>query len=405
MNLAPRQQYLPVDHPTVRATDANQATTGALSRRKTLLAILTCFWVYVTISNVLYANSMQINIATFSDKQVFAPWSTRVLQHLFVYPLFIASVWVSFRIGWKRLWRTLPLQLLLAGCFSALPFFAMTVAEHLQGEHSSPHPYSAGMWLWPHPDDMAIWLASATNFLLTYGFGVALATGFNMYQRFRDSELRLTTMERAWSSARLSALRMQLSPHTLFNLLNTIRSHITREPAMAQSMVVQLADLLRQLLNAGDTEFSRLRDEMKFVRLYLELQRRRFVDRLTISIPADEQLPSTWVPSLILQPLVENAVIHGLSGNRNGLSIRVDAMVDNGILVLRVDNTYVTPQRNAHEDSDASHGIGLRNVMERLAVHFQDRATLVAAPLSGQDWRAEIRMPMLGDGPQARNDT
>ena len=113
-----------------------------------------------------------------------------------------------------------------------------------------------------------------------------------LYTRFRNSELQRAALEREWSAARLAALRMQLSPHTLFNLLHTIRGHIEWDPKGAQSMVVQLADLLRRLLNAGERDFSRLADELQFVRLYLELQQKRFADRLTVSPAARRRTSS-----------------------------------------------------------------------------------------------------------------
>ena len=116
---------------------------------------------------------------------------------------------------------------------------------------------------------------------------------------------------------------MQLSPHTLFNLLHTIRGHIEWDPKGAQAMVVQLADLLRRLLNAGERDFSRLTDELQFVGLYLELQQKRFADRLTVELPAPEDIVDAWVPSLILQPLVENAVVHGLAGHQGPVEVRV----------------------------------------------------------------------------------
>jgi LytS/YehU family sensor histidine kinase len=97
----------------------------------------------------------------------------------------------------------------------------------------------------------ALWVASGTNFLLQYGFGLALITGFALYQRYRDAELHVEALERQSMRARLSALRM-LSPHTLFNLLNTIRGQIGWDPRAAQQLVVQLSDLLRKLLNAGE---------------------------------------------------------------------------------------------------------------------------------------------------------
>src|SRR5207248_6628805 len=134
----------------------------------------------------------------------------------------------------------------------------------------------------------------------------------------RSSDL----LERALTRAHLAALRMQLSPHTLFNLLHTIRGQIAWDPPAAQAMVVQLGDLLRRLLNAGEREFARLSDELQFVTLYLELQQRRFADRLTIEVPAREAHARAWVPSLILQPLVENAVVHGLAGHEGAVTIR-----------------------------------------------------------------------------------
>ena len=166
----------------------------------------------------------------------------------------------------------------------------------------------------------SLWLASFVSFLPTYGFGLALVTGSALYTRFRNSELQRSALEREWSTARLAALRMQLSPHTLFNLLHTIRGHIEWDPKGAQAMVVQLADLLRRLLNAGERDFSRLADELQFVRLYLELQQKRFADRLTVILPTSEDIVDAWVPSLILQPLVENAVVHGLSGHQGPVS-------------------------------------------------------------------------------------
>ncbi len=186
---------------------------------------------------------------------------------------------------------------------------------------------------------LSLWLASFVNFLPTYGFGLALVTGSSLYTRFRNSELQRTALEREWSAARLAALRMQLSPHTLFNLLHTIRGHIEWDPKGAQVMVVQLADLLRRLLNAGERDFSRLADELQFVRLYLELQQKRFADRLTVVLPPSSDIVDAWVPSLILQPLVENAVVHGLAGHQGPVTVKVSVKTANDVLLLRVTNT------------------------------------------------------------------
>ena len=187
---------------------------------------------------------------------------------------------------------------------------------------------------------------------------------------------------------------MQLSPHTLFNLLHTIRGQIGWDPAAAQAMVVQLGDLLRRLLNAGERDFSLLTDELRFARLYLELQQKRFADRLTIWMADLDGIPTLWVPSLILQPLIENAVVHGLAGHNGAVEIRVEVTVCGENLLLRVINT-IAPNSIAGHD-----GIGLRNVRERLQVQFAERAKFTAAAADATNWIAEVRMPLLRDGPE-----
>jgi LytS/YehU family sensor histidine kinase len=230
------------------------------------------------------------------------------------------------------------------------------------------------------------------SFLPSYGFGLALVTGLALYTRFRDSELRLAALEREWSAARLAALRMQLSPHTLFNLLHTIRGHIEWDPKAAQSMVVQLADLLRRLLNAGERDFSRLADELHFAKLYLELQQRRFTDRLKVELPNPAEIPAVWVPSLILQPLIENAVVHGLAGHQGTVNVSVTVRLVNETILLRVSNSMAL-DRVAGAD-----GIGLKNVRERMAVQFEGRAALLAGAHGG-DWISEISMPAIRESP------
>ncbi|HEY3785475.1 MAG TPA: histidine kinase [Steroidobacteraceae bacterium] len=390
------------DHPLVGPFEAFSSDLPANLRRSVgaglkiwpLLAVLTSFWVYVTASNVLYAHSLQNSFSSMAPGHYFAPWDERVMQHVLLYPVLIACIWASLRIGWQPSWRAVPVQLALALCFSALAAPAlvaggMMVEPVSEWHHQSPYTL-ADFLAGPEP---SIWLASAVNFLLTYGFALALITGLALYQRFRDAQLRSAALERALTSAHLATLRMQLSPHTLFNLLHTIRGNIGWDPAAAQSMIVQLGDLLRRLLTAGERDFSRLSDELRFARLYLELQQKRFVDRLTIWMVDLEGLPPVWVPSLILQPLIENAVVHGLAGHSGAVEIRVAAAVCGESLWLRVINT-VPPGAAVGRD-----GIGLRNVRERLAVQFGDRATFTVGAADAGNWSAEIRMPLLRDGP------
>src|ERR1700716_848188 len=398
MSVSPLDRITPAFAALARHGSA-QAGREALAAGRSLwphLAVLTAFWIYVALSNVMYANNMQASLSSMKIEHVFAPWDARLIQHLLLYPLFLLSMWRSLRTGWPPLWRTVPIQLLCALGFAVLASPALVLGERMLGQWEHEHPNDAG-YSWTQflaGPEFPTWVASATNFLVTYGFGLALITGFAFYQRLRDSQLRSAALERALTQAHLAALRMQLSPHTLFNLLHTIRGQITWDPPTAQAMVVQLGDLLRRLLSAGEREFSRLSDELQFVALYLELQQKRFADRLTIAAPARDDIPRIWVPSLILQPLVENAVVHGLAGHEGAVTIRVEASVNDESLALRVLNS-IAPGRGGIGDT----GIGLANVRERLAVQFGERATFEAGPTDARIWRAQIHMPLLRDGP------
>jgi LytS/YehU family sensor histidine kinase len=247
------------------------------------------------------------------------------------------------------------------------------------------------------PFFLSLWLASFVSFLPSYGFGLALITGLALFTRFRNSELRLAALEREWSAARLAALRMQLSPHTLFNLLHTIRGYIEWDPKGAQAMVVQLADLLRRLLNAGERDFARLSDELHFASLYLELQQRRFADRLAVIMPSASEIPAVWVPSLILQPLVENAVLHGMAGHQAPVTVRISASLSEEVLSVRIHNTI------ASNRAPGDAGIGLRNVRERIAVQFEGRASLVTTCDDSQ-WCSELNIPAMRESPAAARE-
>src|ERR1700688_1620294 len=274
------------DYRLERRSELSARTTpGPAVRTWSDLGLLSAFWTYVALTNVLWGTSMQASLASAGITHVFAPWNSRLVQHLILYPALVGCMYVSRRIGWLPIWRAIPLQLICGLAFSALANPVMDVSEKLVGMSSSQH---AGLpSLRPPGDDYPgqqafLWVASVASFLINYAFCLALLGGFEFYRRYRDSQLRSESLERSLSAAHLAALRMQLSPHTYFNLLHTIRGHVIWDPVVAQSMIVQLGDLMRRALQAGEHELSRLNDELDFVRLYLELQQRRFADRLIV---------------------------------------------------------------------------------------------------------------------------
>jgi sensor histidine kinase YesM len=355
-----------------------------LSRRGVLL-LASAFWAYITLTDIVYHEAMRIELREMTGVMVFFPWQHRLVQHVLTLPLLLVCYSTAVRIGWRPARWRVPQQLGLALGFSLLMFWMMLVGDRLLhlvlGMPAQPFGiFTRGDW--------AVWVSSTATGLLAYGFGLTLIIVVASYRRYHQLQLRNSELRRDWAGARLAALRTQLSPHTLFNVLHTIQARMSGEPEVAETLIASLGDLLRGLLLAGERDFSQLRDELQFVELYLGLQIGRFADRLTVHVQSGPDVPAVWVPSLILQPLVENAVVHGLADHSG--PVRVDVTYDLAPerLQLQVVNSTVS--------SDArTEGLGLRNVRERLAVQFGERAVLTSGPVDSSTWQATLTLPVL----------
>ncbi len=357
-----------------------------LSRRG-VLVLATVFWVYVTLCYMVTAQLMSIEVRelTRSNAVVFVPWQRHLLQHVLMLPVLLVCYATAMRIGWKPAPRRVLQQLGLALGFSLSLFWMMLVSgELLRALFGMPaDPF--GIFT---PGDWAEWISSTVWGLLVYGFGLALLTGVAASRRSHGLQLRASELRREWAGARLAALRTQLSPHTLFNVLHTIQARISGEPEVAQSLIASLGDLLRALLQAGERDFAPLRDELQFAELYLGLQLGRFADRLSVQVQNGADLPAVWVPSLILQPLVENAVVHGLANHSEPVRIDVSWDLSPYRLQLKVVNSMAAA-------GTPGTGFGLRNVRERLAVQFGGRAVLTSAADGSSTWVATLHLPVL----------
>jgi two-component system, LytTR family, sensor kinase len=354
--------------------------------RRAVLVLTSLFWAYVTITDFVTAEMVSIDMFQMTHMMVFFPWQSRLVQHILALPVLLLCYSTAVRIGWRPARRRVPQQLALALAFSLLLYWMILVGglllHFLFGMRAEPFGlFSKGDW--------AEWVASTVMGLTAYGFGLALLTGVAASRRYHRLQLRTSELRRDWAGARLAALRTQLSPHTLFNVLHTIQARISGEPEVAQSLIASLGDLLRGLLQAGERDFTRLRDELQFVELYLGLQIGRFADRLTAHVQNGPDVPAVWVPSLILQPLVENAVVHGLENHSGAVRIDVSWDLSPYRLQLKVVNSMVAG------GTCGSSGFGVRNVRERLAVQFGGRAILTSAPDGPSTWVATLHLPVL----------
>lgn len=227
--------------------------------------------------------------------------------------------------------------------------------------------------------------------MLVYCMIVGSWLAYSYQRRYMTAELRLERSERTASEARLNALRTQLDPHFLFNTLNAISSQVERDPELARAMIEQLGDLLRWSLDSHGKQSIRLGDEIAFTNRYLALQKIRFGDRLKIEFDVSAETAEALVPSLILQPLVENAIRHGLSFKPKGGMLQVSAHRHDEHLLLRVedDGVGLAPGWSMEEDS----GIGLRLTRERLVVGFPGFGRFEVSPRASGGTVVSIALP------------
>ncbi len=213
-----------------------------------------------------------------------------------------------------------------------------------------------------------------------------------------DHQRRAALLAETTRQAQMAALRYQLEPHFLFNTLNSISSLVGEERnADAETMILNLATFVRSTLTSGPEGTIALGEEIKLQRLYLAIEQARFGDRLRVDIDLPERLSAARVPQLILQPLVENAVRHGVSRCENQLTIRIAAEEKDGRIELVVEDDgggAKAPARKAGQGNGAAagNGVGLANVRSRMEAYFGDRGAFEAGP-SATGYRAILAFP------------
>jgi two-component system LytT family sensor kinase len=235
----------------------------------------------------------------------------------------------------------------------------------------------------------------------TYGGIVAAMVAATFARAYRDEELlaerlqaRAASLEARVAQATLDALRMELNPHFLFNALNAVSGLIGGQKTdEAQEVLGRLGGLLRQTLRRERSHFTSVAREVEFVRDLLFIEQIRFGDRLRVSIDVQRSASECAIPTMLLQPLVENAIRHGIEPalQRGGITIGVRRVEDQ--LVVRIDNTG---RRFPLVDGQPPRqGIGLANTRERLAQLFGDRASLTLVNGADGGARLEVRMPCV----------
>lgn len=227
--------------------------------------------------------------------------------------------------------------------------------------------------------------------ILLYMVIVLAAHAYEYFERSRKQEKERYEYQQALAASELQALKMQLHPHFLFNTLHGIATLVDEDGRQAKAMIVKLSSLLRTALENSGADLVPLGDELKFMREYLELEKMRFGERLSIAWKVDAATEQCLVPQLILQPLVENAIQHGIAASREPGWIEVTSRRSNGGegLFLEVRNSA-----GAHRPNGT--GVGLRNTAARLSYLYANEAKFSFAIGEDRAATATLELPLLG---------
>jgi hypothetical protein len=209
------------------------------------------------------------------------------------------------------------------------------------------------------------------------------------FQRARTLELQQAETTAAAREAQLLALKGQINPHFLFNSFNSLRALIDENPTLARDAVTHLAVIMRYALTSAERKFVPLSEELRVVGLYLELEKLRLGDRLTVVMQIEPGLESIQIPPLLLQGLVENSVKFGPAARKQGGDVTCHAERQNGHLILRVSNP------GKLDTPSESTGLGIKNLRDRLALLFGEEATFDLSE-TGDRVVAEVKLPVGG---------
>jgi sensor histidine kinase YesM len=258
------------------------------------------------------------------------------------------------------------------------------------------------MWLLVRPYDSAqkVYLARSFEYwkeMLRGGFAdqifiyvaiVVAAHAYEYLKRLRQQERDHYEYQQALAASELQALKMQLHPHFLFNTLHGIATLVSNDPSNAQAMIVKLSNLLRTSLDRSNSDLISFQEELTFAKDYLDLEKMRFGDRLTIRWLLVPESRTMLVPQMILQPLVENAIRHGVAPAREGGWIEIESSISDRALKICVRNSVWGKSTNGT-------GVGLRNAKARLKYLYSVDAGLSFEMLADRTATATLSLPSL----------
>jgi hypothetical protein len=321
--------------------------------------------------------------------EIVPPVATDAIQGIFLWPAVALACYATLRI-WVRagLPHAVAFTLAATVIIGVIARPAYGLASLLLGDDivrwwlDSLRSSAPGFWYG--------WMAHAVEYAALYLSCVAGTAAFLSLRSLMNERLLRARVEARAALERARALRAQLNPHFLFNSLNGIASLSEVQSPAAQELVTQLSDLLRRTLRASEYEQHQLHEELAYMEAYLRIQQIRQPLRINWHVHVDQQCRRAPVPTLILLPLVENAVTHGMRGGECNVELDIRVKRNGDDMIMQVGNTCCS---DAAPGSTGGAGLGLRNVRERLQIIFGGHAALTAGRTRSDYFEAQVRIP------------
>ncbi len=373
----------------MKTTPGLAGATAAVAPRRWRFAsfwwLVLAFWLFIAVASALEMALLQ----SVHLGQSLGAALMRLLPWLFLTPLIVwtCSAYTLERGTWRRsIWAYVVVCLL---SFGVVGFFAYLspppVALPGPEANRAPRPRREAR------TTAFVVLRRITFQLPTFWGLVAVAHALRFYERARDREHREAELQARLVEARLKALRMQIHPHFLFNTLNSIASLVQVDPTAAEAMIEALSDLLRLTLHASERQEVAVREELHFLERYLYIEQTRFGARLQIEKAIEPAALEAIVPILTLQPLVENAIKHGIEAQIGAGKVAITVARAGGVLRLLVSDSG--RPASVGRDGKLKEGVGLSNIRSRLKELYGDRGGLELRPGDAGGVTAEVRVP------------
>jgi len=289
----------------------------------------------------------------------------------------------KFPVQRKNIRRQIPLHILAsaiyAGCLIFMMYESRTILWRLFGWGEYDYgriPYRAAM--------------EYLKILVIYWAIFSILNYLRARRESRQQELRASELEQQLAKTRLQALQMQIHPHFLFNTLHMISSAMYDDVKAADSMIMNLSDLLRKTLNSGDKEAHSLAEEMEIIGLYLDIMKARFKDKLAVTLDISPEARAALVPAFILQPIVENSIKYG-TASLDSAEIKITAKREEDKTVLIVEDKG--PGLSRELGKTAANGLGLSNTAERLEKLYGSGRRFILQNIAGGGLRTTIEIP------------